>query len=217
MRTRQRLLGLRAFIEQQICKGREMKAPADDYDVTKVVMQEPRCYLAWAPMREENAAWTEDQLNVCPGIIVMPMQSNAQLVEEKRFDRYNSIHRGQEMGQTLGVQILFSVYEPGIRLPGVMDEGEEGRVEPERILDGTQEGLFTLTDWMDELMEALLRERHIPGTDLFLDRTTMTYSLYNNSDGVVDKRPIYYGYLTAQFYGYAESNGLNGTIDGILN
>ena len=45
----------------------------------------------------------------------------------------------------------------------------------------------------------------------------MTYSLYNNSDGVVDKRPIYYGYLTAQFYGYAESNGLNGTIDGILN
>lgn len=216
MRTRQRLLGLQEFIEAQVCRGREMKSPASDYDVTKVVYREPRCYLAWAPMKDENAGWTEDMLNVCPSVLVMPLQSNAQLVEEKRFDRYNNIHRGQEMGQTLGVQILFSVYEPGIRLPGVMDDGEENRIEPERILDGTTEGLFTLTDWMDELMEALLRERHIPGTDMFLDRSTMTYSLYNNSDGVVDKRPIYYGYLTAYFYGYADSNGINQTIEDLI-
>ncbi len=215
MRTRERLTAIQRFITQEICAGRQMKAPADRYDVTKVVYQEPKCYIAWAPMRDEYEPIGIDPLNVCPGIVVMPAQSNAKLVEQQRFDQYNSIHRSQEMGQTLSVQILFSVYEPGIRLPGFMDDAENGQINPRNMLDGTQEGLFTLTDWMDDLMQAFLRERIVPGSDLFVSQADMTYSLYDDSSGVTDKRPLYYGFLTATFYGYAQE-GLNTTMDALL-
>ena len=43
----------------------------------------------------------------------------------------------------------------------------------------------------------------------------MTYSLYDDSSGVTDKRPLYYGFLTATFYGYAQE-GLNTTMDALL-
>lgn len=216
MRTKQRLLGLKQFIEQEVCTGREMKAPADGNDVTQVVMQEPQVYVGWAPFAENDARWRLDALNVCPGILLMPLQGDMRVVEEKRFDQYKKIYRSQEMAQTLEVQMLFSVYEPGIRLPGFMDAGEEGRVDTERMKDGTLEGLFTLTEWMDEVKEALLRERNVPGTDMFLKQADSTYALYANNDGVVDKRPLYYGFLNTVFWGYAD-DGINRRIEDIIN
>lgn len=216
MRMRQRLLGLKEFVRNEVCAGREMKAPADDRDVTKVVMQEPQVYIGWAPFAENNTKWRMDALNVCPGILLMPIQGDLKEVEEKRFNQYKQIFRSQEMAQTLEVQILFSVYEPGIRLPGFMDAGEEGRVDTDRLMDGTQEGLFTLTDWMDEVKDALLRERNVPGTDMFLKHTASTYAMYSNQDSIVDKRPLYYGMLNVAFWAYADE-GINRRIEDIIN
>ena len=218
MRTSERLRKLKAFLQKELCDGRIMKAPAPGMDIGKIVRQQPKVYLAWAPARiDQTGRMQEDTASVCPGIIVMPSQSYAKYMQEQRFDRYNDIHRPPDLGQHLRVQILFSVYEPGIRLKGFIDSVEkDGKgMDMTKIKEGTEEGLFTLTNWMDDCMEALLREKIIPGTDLFVEENTMTYSLYTDQSYVVDRRPIYYGFIDVSFGCYAEQ-GVNPSTNAYL-
>lgn len=77
-----------------------MKAPSPDLDISDICYQEPKVYLGWQPTRPDQTGMLEtDPLSVTPGILIMPAQSYGKYVEEKRFDRYNNIHRAQEMGQ----------------------------------------------------------------------------------------------------------------------
>ena len=217
MRTRERLLKLKGWVEGELCAGRIMKAPSEDMDFTKIVRQEPKCYIAWNPTRpDQTGMFHVDPVNVCPGILIMPRIAHAKFTEEKRFDRYNNIHRPQELGQTLAVDILFSVYEPGIRLPGFIDSAESGNgLDMSLLVEGTEEGLFALTDWMDDCIEKLLGQKIIPQTDLFVNEASMAYSLYTDQSFVVDKRPIYYGFVSVDFSCYAEE-GVNRSIDQYL-
>lgn len=219
MRTKERLIGLKSWIEKELCEGREMKAPAPDNDISNITYKKPRCYLAWAPSRLDSSGHLrEDTLAVVPGIIVLPTQSHGKYMEEKRFDRYNNVHRPPDMGQHLGVSILFSVYEPGIRLPGFVESVGEGGsgLDMSLIVEGTEQGLFTLVDWMDDCMQGFLRDRSIPGTDLILEENTMTYSLYTDQSFVVDRRPIYYGFINTTFMCYAEE-GVNSRVKSMLD
>lgn len=211
MRTSQRLTGLKNWVYHTLCEGREMKAPAPNFDITKIVTQEPRCYLGWAPARLDTTGYVrEESGSVCPGILIMPSQSYAKYVEEKRFDRYNNVHRPQEMGQQLSVAMLFSVYEPGIRLPGFVESADEqGRnMDMSLIMEGTEQGLFTLMNWMDDCLQGLLSLRIVPNTDMFLSESSVNYSLYTDQAYVVDRRPIFYGFINATFFCYAEE-GVN--------
>ena len=207
MRTVERLLGLKAWAVENLCAGREMKAPAPNNNIGEIVRQEPRCYLGYAPARaDETGRFQEDPASVCPGIIIMPNPAYAKYMEEKRFDRYNNVHRPSMLGSHLSVSILFSVYEPGVRLPGFidsMDEHGQG-LDMSLMMEGTEQGLFTLLDWMDDCKEALLRDKMIPKTDLSVEEETITYSLYTDQSYVVDRRPIFYGFVNVTFNGYAD-------------
>lgn len=219
MRFTERLTGLKNWVTKELCEGRIMKAPAPNMNIAEIVRQEPRCYLAWAPARmDQTGKLREDPASVVPGILIMPNQAYAKYMEEQRFDRYNNIHRPQDMGQHLSVSILFSVYEPGIRLPGFVDSaGEKGQgLDMSLIMEGTEEGLFTLMNWMDDCMQKLLGQKMIPKTDLFVEESTMTYSLYTDQSYVVDRRPIYYGFVNVTFGCYADE-GVNPAIDQYLN
>lgn len=217
MRTSERLTKLKQWIIDELCEGREMKAPASDMDITKIKRQKPQCFIAWQPTRpDETGMLHVDPINVCPGILIMPRASTAKYVEEKRFDRYNNVHRPQELGQTLAVDIMFSVYEPGIRLPGFVESAKDGEgLDMSLFLEGTEQGLFTLTNWMDDCMERLLGQKFIPQTDLFVNEATVAYSLYTDQSFVVDKRPVYYGFVTVTFNCYAEE-GTNRSIEKYL-
>ena len=202
MRTVERLKGLKAWIEKNLCDGRMMKAPPPDGSITDRRQQKPQCYLAWAPSRKDATGfYTDDSISVAPGIIVMPRPAYAEYMEEKRFDRYNNIHRPQELGQHFAVSILFSVYEPGVRLPGFIESAENtGKgIDMSLIMEGTEQGLFTLYDWLDDCKQGLIRDKQIPGTDLMVEEDTITYSLYQDQNYVVDRRPIYYGFVNVSF------------------
>ena len=218
MRTAERLTGLKKWVEKNLCEDREMKAPGPKMDIGKIVRQRPACFLACSPGRlDQTGQVTEDLSSTCPGIVIMPDQAYAKNMEEKRFDRYSNIHRPPQMGQQLSVCMLFSVYEPGVRLPGVVDSaGDKGKgLDMSLIKEGTEQGLFTLTDWMDDCTQGLLRDRLIPRTDLSLDETTVTYGLYKDQNYVVDRRPIYYGYVNATFNCYADE-GVNQEMKDLL-
>ena len=210
MRTSQRLRGLKAWATRRLCAGRMMKTPAPGNDITKIVRQEPRCYLAWYPTRpDQTGRMDADPNSVCPGILIMPNASKVKDMEVKRFDRYNDVHRPRDLGQELNVSMLFSVYEPGVRMPGFIDSAAspEG-LDMALLQEGTEEGLLTLLDWMDDCREALLEDLHIPGTDLFVREESAVYSLYTDQSFVVDKRPIFYGFVNVGFGCYA-SDGVN--------
>lgn len=214
MRTSERLRKLRDWVESELCAGREMKTPAEDMDITKIIRQEPQCFLAWQPTRPDTTGQLRiDPINVCPGILIMPRASHAKYVEEKRFDRYNNVHRPQELGQTLSVDILFSVYEPGVRLPGFIDSADSpDGLDMSLLMEGTEQGLFTLTDWMDDCIQKLLAQKFIPHTDLFVNEAAIAYSLYSDQSFIVDKRPLYYGFVTVDFNCYAEE-GANQSLE----
>lgn len=218
MRFSERLTGLKNWTYKELCKGRVMKAPAENMDIGTINRQEPTVYLAWAPARMDKAGnLKEIPLSTVPGILIMPNQTYAKYMEEKRFDRYNNVHRPQEMGQHLAVSILFSVYEPGVRLPGFVDSvGEKGvGLDTSLILEGTEQGLFTLMNWMDDCMEKLLGQKMIPKTDLFVQEDTVTYSLYTDQSYVVDRRPVYYGFVNVVF-GCHVNEGYNPDIEKLL-
>ena len=209
MKTRQRLTGLKTWLQTELCEGRKMKTPGEDLRDIRVTA--PSVFLAWMPTRpDETGNVVSNPVNVCPGILVMPNQSRTKTVEEKRFDRYENVKRPKELGQTLAVSILMSVYEPGIRMPGYVETGDIRLVQ-----EATEEGLYVLTDWMDELQEKLLSVGGIPDTDLFVNTDSMIYSLYTDQSFVVDKRPIYYGFVNVEFVCYANMTP-NNSIDQYL-
>ena len=219
MRITERLIKLKNWVTHELCEGRVMKAPAPGMNIGEIVRQEPRCYLAWAPSRMDSSGHLrEDPASVVPGIIIMPNQTYAKYVEEKRYDRYQNIQRAQELGQHISVTILFSVYEPGVRLPGFIDSvGESGSgLDMKLIEEGTEQGLLTLMNWMDDCMTKLLGQKFIPGTDMFVEETTMTYSLYTDQNYVTDRRPIYYGFVNVSFACFANEE-FNKQINDLLS
>lgn len=218
MRFTERLRGLKNWAYINLCEGRQMKAPAENADIGTIRRQEPQVYLAWAPSRlDKTLNFQTNPSTVMPGIIIMPNAGYAKYMEEKRFDRYNNIHRPQEMGQHLNVSMLFGVYEPGIRLPGFVDSvGENGRgLDVRLIKEGTEEGLMTLLDWMDDCITKLLGQKMIPHTDLFVNEATTTYGLYTDQSYVVDRRPLYYGFVNVDF-GCHANESYNPEIEELL-
>lgn len=179
-----------------------MKAPGERNDIRDVREQEPQCYLAWYPTRPERSGFADnDPLSVCPSILIMPNAAHFSKVDDKRQD----VHHSKDLCDTLSVSILMSVYEPGVRLPGFIDD--HGNVDMTRIMEGSEQGLFTLLDWMDDLQKALLSTKAIPHSDLFLSEESGVRSLYTEQSFVVDKRPIYYGFINVEFKCYAEQGG----------
>ncbi len=219
MRTSERLRGLKAWLIKVGCEGRELKKPGPKMDFGEILRTEPSCFIGWAPSRlAGNLQFQTEAETICPGLLVMPNQAYAKYTEEKRFDRYSNIHRPQEMGQHLSVSILFSVFEPGTRLPGFVDSmGDKGQgVDMSLLLEGTEQGVYTLLNWMDDVKEALLGQKMIPHTDLAVEEESITYSLYTDQNYVVDRRPIYYGFINLTFLCYA-TEGANNDYEKYLN
>jgi hypothetical protein len=118
------------------------------------------------------------------------------------------------------VQILFSVYEPGVRMPGFVDGLEQGKPDMSLLKDGTEPGLQTLVEWMDDAIELILRERTVPETDLTLEDDNFVYALYTDQAYITDRRPLYYGFLNVEFKGYANygsDKGKKSRIDKLLD
>lgn len=218
MRTTERLTKFAQWTYETVCKGRQMKTPAPGMDFTQIVKQEPSVYIGYYPMRLDESGWQQmDEVNVAPGILIMPTHSYVKYTEEKRFDRYNHVSRPQALGQGLNLQVLFSVYEDGVRMPGFIRKWEKDQeFDLTLVREGTQDGLYTLLNWMDDFKTALLGQKMIPHTDLFLDEASMTYGLYSDQKYINDKRPLFYGFVNLGFQCYAEE-GQNREIDKFLD
>lgn len=212
MTTSQRLKSLKSWVYKECCMGKRMKAPGEDNRLTDILRAEPKAYVGWAPARADlTGEMDPDAPSVCPSILIGLAPSKSRDMEEKRFDRYNSIHRPKEMGATLNVSMLLCVYEPGDRLPGFRENPT-----PELLVEATEQGFFALMDWIDELCGKLLAAKNIPGTDLFLWENTLAYSPYLEMNMLVDKRPFYYGFVNCSF-GHYSDEAPNGTVKQLLD
>ena len=229
MKTSLRLLAMKRWLGRELCAGRKYKTPSPTQDITDTSTAEPQVYLGWQPIwnSAQSASGTpqyaldNDPFSVCPAITIMPGAMPINSVTERRFDRYDKIHRPGSMGSTLRVTILFSIYEPGIRLPGFSGSLNSGEgLDKSLMLDATEEGLITLLDWMDDATELMLREKIIPGTDLSLNEEEGVRSLFTDQNYIVDRRPIFYGFLVAEYKGHADAGinqGYQSKIDRLLD
>ena len=205
MRTVERLRKFQKWTYDTVCAGRQMKTPAPNMDVRKIVRQGPKVFLGFAPMRPDETLQGEvDPLNVAPGIIIAPTFGYLKYMEEQRFDRYNDVHRPKEMGQSLSAQVLFFVYEDGVRLPGFIDSAKTGEYDMTKMREGTQDGLETLLNWMDDFKDGLLSAKSIPETDMFLNEAQAQYGLYSDQKFIADRRPVFIGMVTVVFQCHAD-------------
>ena len=220
MRTWERLEKIQTFLDAELCQGREMKCPKPATgqngkygpNITDFTYTKPRVFIGWQPMRPDDPGgiYETDPYSAAPGITIMPTLSYVRYVEEKRFDRFNKFHRTQDMGQRPRFQMLFCVYEPGVRLPGFADSLDAQTQAMNLFKDGTEAGMETLVNWMDDANELLLRHRTIPETDLILQDDNFTYGLFTDQEYIVDRRPYYYGFLNVEFAGFASKGNEHG-------
>lgn len=196
LNTRQRIEALKRFVAQISADMGAFKAPGATLD--DIVYKQPRMYTAYYPARpyKQNQApgmaLGPDDASA-PSVLFMLTPSQAQNMEEERLDRYNNISRPAEFGGKLGMLMQFAVFDPGVRLPGF--DGNH----PDLIEDATEDGFYALTDWMDNVMRALITSDTIPGSDMFVIKNTIKYSPYIDGDYIADRRPFYYGQLAATF------------------
>lgn len=206
MRTTERLRKLKEWTYDTVCKGRSMKTPAPNMDVRQVVRQEPKVFIGYTPMRPDSSTYTGeiDPLNVAPGILIIPVGGALKDQEEQRFDRYNGVHRPKEMGQSLSVQVLFFVYEDGVRLPGFVETAKAGAYDMSLMAEGSQEGMTILLDWMDDFKDAILSKKAVPKTDLILNEAESRYGLYADQKYIADRRPSFIGMVNLTFQCHAD-------------
>jgi hypothetical protein len=191
MSTRKRLSALQEWAEDRLCKGRSMKTPGDtDFSV---VYTQPRAFVALYPWRLTETT----EYSIAPSILIIPDVSPAQDPRTYAYDRAEGVARSRDLGAQLNIRMIFCVYEPGERL-----EDLQTSLNPvEDLMEVSNSGFFTLTDWMDEAAEQLLREKSIPGSDLFVYEDTIRWAPMMQEDAIVDQRPLYYGVLQAGFGG----------------
>ena len=221
MRTATRLIRLRDWTYEQVCKGRKFKVPPPNMDITKYnEPTEPSVFIGYAPMRKDETGTLErvDPLFVAPAITLMLDTSAAAYMEDKRFDRYNNVHRPKAFGQQMNIQALFSVYEDGVRMPGFIDKVEKNPNDFDMSLvkEGTEEGYFRLLNWMDDFKNALLEAQVIPNTDLYVNEESIVYTMREDQKYMTDNRPMYNGFVNVQFFSYVE-RGQNKQIRQILD
>ena len=218
MRLTEELRNLKAWTYNEMCKGREMKTPAPNMDASIVCRQEPKTFLVFLPTRDDASGYVDSMpMNTVPGIVILPTTSYAKNMEEKRFDRFQNIHRPKAVGKTLSVRWLFMVFEDGLRLPGFVDKIERGEgMDMSLVIEGSEEGVYILLDWMDTLMRKLLGKKIIPKTDLAVIPETVVYDLYSDQKYVSDKRSIFYGFVDATFQCLTEEE-YNDEIQNLLD
>jgi hypothetical protein len=209
-KTRERLEALKAWVYENVCKGKEMKTPGADDATTQTA--EPRCFVGTYPHRL-NADGAPEPYNTAPSILIVPTPSYAMLVKEERFDRYANIKREQQMGGQLSVEFILAVYDPGTRNEYAQESGKASD-----IADNGDDGFYTMTDWQDELKEKLLGVKQMPGTDLFVWPASIGYGPHMVQDSMKDDWPLYLGYVTLTLGHYAtEAEGMNDALAQILD
>lgn len=204
MTTYERLEELRAFVYERLCKDREMKTRGvNDEDVAYT---EPKAFIGLYPRQMMD----QGSYGCSPSVLIVPLSGYARNIEERfdcggeerRFDRYmekrcsaraaegrrtgsfENVSRPQDLGRTLRVQFVLSVYDPGIRETG-------------KPLDGDGDGLRTLLTWMDELERKLLGEANIG--DLYVWDESIRSGPKTEEGTLVDTRPVWTGTLSCTF------------------
>jgi len=209
MRTAERLIALQEWTYKACCKGRKLKVPPPGQDITKYLdKREPSIFLNFMPMRPDQTATIAgvNPPNVAPSITLLIDNSMGKYMEDKRFDTYNKVHRTKTFGQQLNIQALFTVYEDGVRLPGFIDKVEANPEDFDMTLirEGTQEGLFTLLNWMDDYRDSLIATKIIPDSDMYVNEESIIYTLREDQKYPSDNRPLFYGVVNVSFNCYSE-------------
>lgn len=218
MTTRDRFEKLKDWVQAELCAGRSMKCPAKDGDITQIRYAEPGTYMGYFPsFRDGKGIKRLASENTAPSILIMPDKGYVENEEEKRFDRYQNIHCEQRLGRNVKVCLLFSVWEPGIRMPGFAESGDEkgNGLDMSLMEEGTEQGFYTLCDWMDEAERKLLGTKVIPDSDLTLVDEEMEYGPFMDQNYIVDKRVIYYGMISANFKCMSD-RGQNEKVEALL-
>ena len=179
---------IKKWLEETACQGRKMKAqPTDENDMTET-RREPVVSLFHHPDRERE---DEQILAMAPCILVMMKAEGARGAED---DRRREIRFAPETCGTLAVQIMFITYDPGHRTREAVAQNKFKLIE-----ENTEEAALDNLEWTEEVMNNLLSNGGIPGTDLTADPKDFRYGPLTENGYLADKRPLYYSLIEGEF------------------
>lgn len=215
MKSAERLEAIKNFTYENVCKGRSLKMPVFEKALQrndepfKVAYTEPKVYIGLYPQKQGNTPKLESKM--APSILIVPGTSYAGRFKEQRFDQYKNLRRQPDLMAELSVQWIFCIYDPGKRV-----KEYAGEAKREDIKDNTEQAIFTLTDWMDELQAYLMGIEIVDGTDLYIMQDSVRWGILSSEGSVEDLRPYYFGMVEAIFGTYVNRKE-NQRINNLLN
>lgn len=211
-RSRARVEALAKWVQETCCKGRMMKTPAAGGSDYAVEWSEPRCFAGnFFPQMTADGKYS-----VAPSILVMYAGGDGAGDTSEYLDSRQKINRPDEMGETLQVQLIHTIYNPPTRTG---ERNGEGKCDPKKALDwndACDEGSMVLLDWLDDTKAALLGAYSIPGCDLVVKRKTVRWEPLMENGAVADRRPFYLGVVAVTFETVTRED-MNETIHDILD
>lgn len=183
----QRLRGLKKWLNENACQGREMKAQCKDDLV--VVYREPYVKL----LLFTDAEGVPEAEQGAPCILILMKESGTRDMEQ-RFDRYNDLKRPKLMAGMLSIQLVFVTYDPGHRT----EESQENQKYDE-IQANEEEAYLAVLDWAEETMNKLIEMGTVPGTDLMVSETDLRCGPMMQYGTLLDRRPLYYAVVEGVF------------------
>lgn len=170
MTLEQRIDAVKYFLETHVCDGLKLKIP-NDKNVYDVAYGSPKAFATFIPPKDKLPG---DLNYPAPSVVVMPLRD-----EENERD-----------GKVL-TRLLFTVYDPGTRLPGAMEH------EKPEYIGMDHEGWRGLLNFMERARQALRKARVIG--DMELD-FPLKRGLFNEEDSTPDFRPYYMGWMDVPFH-----------------
>ena len=189
----ERMRALREWVYTRCCKGRTMKTPVVRGRDLDVAWREPKCFGGdFYPAR---ALDRRNPYSIAPSILVARISHTPYAETMEYLDSRIKVSRPKELGNTLTINLIHTVYEPGERT-------ESGGGDPHEALatdESIDTGSLILGQWMEDTAAELAAALSVAG--MAVKRSSIVIEPLIENEAVSDRRPLYLGVVQATLVG----------------
>lgn len=190
----QKRRAFRDWVYEHCCKGRRMKTPVPrgrDYDVK---WTEPRCFGGdLYPVRVLDR---RNPYSITPSILIEAVSHTPYAGTAEYLDSRQKVSRPKDLGNTMTLNLIHSLYEPGERVR----EATDG--DPHELLLTDEEmdtGSMLLWQWMEDTAAALQAALNVAG--MTAKAESILIEPLTENEAVSDRRPLYMGVVQVVLVG----------------
>lgn len=190
----QRMRAFRQWVYENCCKGRKMKTPVVRGRDVDIAWSEPRCFGGdFYPYRVLDR---KNPYSIAPSILVTRISHAPHAETMQYLDSRQKVSRPKELGNTITLNLIHTIYEPGERT----QDGTDGDPHEVFLTDEDMDmGSLILGQWMDDTAAALASALSVAG--MTVNKESILIEPLIENEAVSDRRPLYLGMVQVTLVG----------------